>query len=68
MCRRKPEFFTFDYARYQKSLKVKKGDILCTLYANDDSRLEPASEKYLSSLVFSTKPPDKVPLIHDIIR
>lgn len=48
--------------------KVKKGDILCTLYANDDSRLEPASEKYLSSLVFSTKPPDKVPLVHDIIR
>ena len=48
--------------------EVKKGDILCTLYANDDSRLEPASEKYLSSLVFSTKPPDKVPLIHDIIR
>ena len=24
----KPEFFTLDYARYQKSLKVKKGDII----------------------------------------
>ncbi len=48
--------------------RVKKGDILCTLYANDDSRLEPASAKYLSSLTFSSRPPKKTPLIHGIVR
>ncbi len=48
--------------------KVKRGDVLCTLYANDDSRLEPASEKYLTSLTFSSTPPKKTPLIHAVVR
>ena len=30
----KPEFFTQEYARYQRSLKIKKGDIITTMLSD----------------------------------
>ena len=48
--------------------KVKKGDLLCTLYADNQSLLEPAKEKYLSALKFSDKKPLEKPLVLKIVR
>lgn len=47
---------------------VKTGDILCTLYADNKTLLEPAKEKYLSALKFSNNKPVEKPLVLKIIR
>ena len=48
--------------------KVKKGDVLCTLYA-DREELFPAAEKaFLGSLSFGRTKPEPEPLIYKIIR
>ena len=48
--------------------KVKKGEVLCTLYA-DREELFPAAEKaFLGSLVFGRTKPEPEPLIYKIIR
>ena len=48
--------------------KVKKGDVLCTLYA-DREELFPAAEKaFLGSLSFGKTAPEPQPLIYKIIR
>ncbi|MBQ6292405.1 MAG: pyrimidine-nucleoside phosphorylase [Lachnospiraceae bacterium] len=48
--------------------KVKKGDVLCTLYA-DKEELFPAAEKaFLGSLSFGRTKPGPEPLIYKIIR
>lgn len=43
--------------------KIKKGDILCTLYTNNEKKLKDAKEKVISSIKFSNKEPEKIPLI-----
>ncbi len=47
---------------------VKAGDILCTLYADNKTLLEPAKEKYLSALKFSNNKPVEKPIVLKIIR
>ena len=42
---------------------LKKGDILCTLYTNNEKKLKDAKEKVISSIKFSNKEPEKIPLI-----
>ena len=48
--------------------KVKTGDILCSFYTNNDEMLEPASDKYMTSLKFSNTKPSKEKLIQAIVR
>lgn len=47
---------------------VKRGDILCTLYADNKALLEPAKEKYLSALKFSNNKPVEKPMVLKIVR
>ena len=37
--------------------KVQKGDVLATLYAEDEAKFAAAAEKYRSALTFKTEPP-----------
>lgn len=43
--------------------KVKKGDVLCTLYTNDNSKLENSKKKVLSSISIDKDKPKEIPLI-----
>ncbi|WP_250278760.1 pyrimidine-nucleoside phosphorylase [[Clostridium] colinum] len=43
--------------------KVKQGDVLCTLYTNDENKLKNAKEKVLSSINISDKETKKVQLV-----
>ncbi len=43
--------------------KVKTGDVLCTLYTNDEKRLENAKNKVKSSISITKDMPKKLPLI-----
>ena len=48
--------------------RVKKGELLCTLYTGDEKRLPDAEKCYLSGLSFSDSAPAPVPLIYKIVR
>ncbi len=48
--------------------RVKKGELLCTLYTGDEKRLADAEKCYLSGISFSSAAPAPVPLIYKIIR
>lgn len=48
--------------------KVKKGDVLCTLYTNKESALGDAEKLYLSALSVVETEPDAKPLIYGIVR
>ncbi len=43
--------------------KVKQGDILCTLYTNDERKFEKAKQKIISSINISKEKPKKSPLV-----
>ena len=43
--------------------KVKQGDILCTLYSNDNKNIENAKNKIKKSIVISNEKPKSVPLV-----
>nr|WP_317356457.1 pyrimidine-nucleoside phosphorylase [uncultured Tyzzerella sp.] len=43
--------------------KVKKGDILCTLYTNDKNKLESARKKVISSIFTDKNKPKDIPLV-----
>lgn len=43
--------------------KVKKGDVLCTLYTNDNTKLENSKKKVLSSISIDKDKPKEIPLI-----
>lgn len=43
--------------------KVKQGDILCTLYSNDNKNIENAKNKIKKSIVISNEKPKGVPLV-----
>lgn len=47
---------------------VRQGDPLCTLYANDDSRLGEAVRTYTDALVWGDEKPQTAPAIHGIVR
>ncbi len=46
--------------------KVSKGDTLCTLYTNDESAIEDAKERYISSLTFNKNKKEPKPVIYKI--
>ena len=48
--------------------KVKKGDEIARLYTNREEAIAPAVERYLSALNIGDTAPEKVVLIHDIVR
>ena len=48
--------------------KIKKGDIIATLYTNNESSLKSAKEKFLKSLELSDIKPQEIPLIYEIVR
>ena len=44
--------------------RIKKGDVLATLYADDEKLFEGAQEKYLGSITFSDAPVKRNPLLY----
>ncbi len=48
--------------------KIKKGDIIATLYTNNESSLKSAKEKFLKAIEFSIEKPDEIPLIYRTVR
>ncbi len=47
---------------------VNKGDVIATLYANDDSLFEKAEEQFLSSLTFGKERPETKPFIINTVE
>lgn len=47
--------------------KVCKGDVIATLYTNDETRLPVASERLESAIVYSNSACERQPLVYDII-
>ena len=47
---------------------VEKGQVIATLYTNNESAIEPATRRYLDALTVGSEPPEKIGLIFDIIR
>ena len=48
--------------------KIKKGDIIATLYTNNENAIKSAKEKFLSAIEISDKKPQDIPLIYEIVR
>ena len=48
--------------------KIKKGDIIATLYTNNETSLKSAKEKFISAIEFSDKKPKEIPLIYEVVR
>lgn len=48
--------------------KVAKGDIIATLYTNNENSLNTAKEKFLSAIECSNEKPKEIPLIYEIVR
>jgi len=48
--------------------KVKKGDIIATLYTNNEGSIKSAKEKLISAIEFSDEKPQDIPLIYEIAR
>ena len=48
--------------------KIKKGDIIATLYTNNETSLKSAKEKFISAIEFSDEKPKEIPLIYEIVR
>lgn len=47
---------------------VKKGDVLATLYTNNQKSISVAKEKFLSAIEFSDKKPTEIPLIYKVVK
>ena len=48
--------------------KVAKGETIATLYANDETKFESATQKFNEAVGFSTDPVEKQPLVYCVIR
>ncbi len=48
--------------------KIKKGDIIATIYTNNESSLKSAKEKFLTAIESSIEKPEEIPLIYEIVR
>lgn len=47
---------------------IKKGDIIATLYTNNETSLKSAKEKFISAIEFSNEKPKEIPLIYEVVR
>jgi len=47
---------------------VSPEEPICTMYVNDESRLESALEMFHSAFVFSAEPPAVSPMVYDVVR
>jgi pyrimidine-nucleoside phosphorylase len=48
--------------------KIKKGDIIATLYTNNKNSLLSAKEKFLSAIEFNNEQPTEIPLIYETVK
>jgi pyrimidine-nucleoside phosphorylase len=48
--------------------KIKKGDIIATLYTNNKNSLLSAKEKFLSAIEFNNEQPAEIPLIYETVK
>ncbi len=48
--------------------KIKKGDVIATLYTNNESTIKSAKDKFLSAIELSNEKPVDIPLIYEIVR
>lgn len=48
--------------------QIKTGDIIATLYTNNENSIKSAKEKFLTAIEFSEKKPQDIPLIYEIVR
>lgn len=48
--------------------KVANGETIATLYANDETKFESATQKFNEAVGFSTDPVEKQPLVYCVIR
>ena len=48
--------------------KIKKGDIIATLYTNNKNSLKSSKEKFIKAVEFSGEKPICIPLIYEIVR
>jgi pyrimidine-nucleoside phosphorylase len=48
--------------------KIKKGDVIATLYTSNKNSLKSAKEKFISTIEFSDEKPKEIPLIYEIVR
>ena len=59
----------FNRPMYQMLLrKLKKGDVLGYLHANDEQRLEAAKDKFLNAYAITDSRPETEPLIKGILQ
>jgi len=54
--------------RHKIGARVRRGDAVLTLYANDQSSFDAAEKRLLAAIEFSDDPPALPPLIHKVIR
>lgn len=47
---------------------AKKGDVLATLYTNNQKSISVAKEKFLSAIELSDKKPTEIPLIYKVVK
>ena len=47
---------------------VKKGELLATLFSNDEAKFEDSEKLFLSAFRFSDEKPQPVPLIYKTVR
>ncbi len=48
--------------------KVEKGEVIATLYTNDEAKISAAYQKFCEALTFSAEPVEKQPLIYTVIK
>ena len=48
--------------------RIKKGDVIATLYTGNENSLKSAKEKFISAIEFSDDAPAQIPLIYKVVR
>ena len=51
-----------------KGDRVKRGDVLCTLYSDRQDSLDPAAEHYLSAIRITKEKPQQNPLVYTTVK
>jgi pyrimidine-nucleoside phosphorylase len=47
---------------------IKKGDVIATLYTNNESTINSAKDKFIKAIEFSNEKPIDIPLIFEVVR
>lgn len=47
---------------------IKKGDVIATLYTNNESTIKSAKDKFIKAIEFSNEKPIDIPLIFEVVR